>query len=135
MFEAWILGVDDNLRDNRNDLLLQSLSQEFVLQRLCDLHADGALRVGDAVRQRYLVKNVLGELGTKQHEAYLRTVAMRNDHPVASGHDRGYMLARLACRPVLVEHVHVLAILDQRVATDGYDDQRLVTVFVSLFAH
>jgi hypothetical protein len=51
------------LRNDRHYVFFQILQQEFILQGLCDLESDGALRVCYAISQRNLVERVFCEFG------------------------------------------------------------------------
>jgi hypothetical protein len=69
------------------------------------------------------VQDIPGQFGAQQDEANLRSVAMGDDNPVALGNQRGDVVARLAGRAVLIQHGHMLGVLDQGIPADGNHDQ------------
>ena len=121
--EARVPRVHDNLRHDGGDLLLTSPAQKLVLQRLCDLHSDRTLRVSNAVCERHLVQRVLCHLRTQQDETDLRSVAVGHDNTAAAFDDGCDVACSLAGRPILVHDRHMLGIRDQRISTDGDDNQ------------
>ena len=100
---------------------------QLVLQRLRNLHSDGALCVSHAIRERHLVNGVAREFRAQQDEADLRPVAVGHNDAVALFDDRHDVVRRLACRTVLIQHVHVLRIPDQRITANRDDDEGIVS--------
>jgi hypothetical protein len=110
MIEAGVILVDDALRDDGCNRLLHTLIQEFVLQTLCDLQADGSLRISNTIRERYLVDDIAREFRAQQDEANLRTIAVRYENPVALLDERHDVVRGFACRTVLIKDAHVFGV-------------------------
>jgi hypothetical protein len=112
------------LRYHCDDGLIDAVVQEFILQALCDLQPDRPLCIGNTIGKRDFVNDVSCEFGAQQDETDLRTVPVSNQDAIPLLNDRHDVMCRLAGRPVLVQDIHVLGVLDQRVAANCDDDER-----------
>ena len=100
---------------------------EFVYQRLGDHEPHPALHVGDGHLHRQWIDHLAGGPVAQEKIADLRTVAVGDDQSVPLFNQVCQRSRRLARIDELLAYVAFLVFLGDRVATQGHDNQVIIS--------
>ena len=122
--ERGVAGVDDGVREGRDDLLVEAGRAQLALQRRAEDVAEAPLGVGDRhveVELRQPGLDVGDEVRAAHDEADLRAVAVRQDDPPAVGHEPAQLRGEPPGGVELLGDRGGAAALEEGVAPDGDD--------------
>ena len=128
--ESGIVGVDDGAgHDGRRTPVAAHLAQG-VLERVLDGKADRRLCLGHAPVQRNRRDLMRGELVLGEQVAYLRAVAVGQDHLVAGSHQPGHAGHSTGDGGLLGGHRGISTGADHRIAAERDQDAVALRGFV-----